>query len=104
MNFSIDKKIIEQIIVIILSHKNVEKIVVFGSRVGGDFKETSDIDIAIYSRNWSSTDINIVKNSLEEDIKIPQKFDLVNFYSLFKKSLREEIMTKGMTIYESKKN
>lgn len=97
----LDIKLLFQIVQLVLNYKKVEKIVIFGSRAGQRFKDTSDIDIAVFSKNWSGKDINIVKHNLNEDIKTPLKFDLVNFYSLSKDKLKKNILEKGEVIYES---
>jgi len=88
----------------ILAFKRPEKIVIFGSRATGDFKNTSDIDIAVFAESWSDKDINLVKNRLDERVKTPLKFDLVNFYAVSKERLRKNILENGRTIYESPKN
>ncbi len=100
----IDPKISNQIINLILEYKIPEKIIVFGSRVKGEFKKTSDIDIAIFGKAWTDRDINIIKNKLDEFIKIPLKIDVLNFYSLKKESLKEKILKEGIIFYETRKN
>jgi len=101
----LSKKFIAQIVDLILARgKKVEKIVIFGSRASGEFKNTSDIDIAVFSRDWQDKDTNIVKHHLEELIKTPLKFDVLNFYSIKKCALKENISKKGRIIYESGKN
>jgi len=57
----VDNAVAEQIIKIILSYKRAEKIVLFGSRTAKNFKRTSDIDIAIFAKEWSDRDLNIIK-------------------------------------------
>ena len=98
----LSKKIKEGIINTILSHKKAEKIVIFGSRAGKDFKKNSDIDIAVFGKNWTDKDINIVKFNLEEGLKTPLKFDVLNFYCLNKETLKKEILKDGRVIYEEK--
>ncbi|MBU0897497.1 MAG: nucleotidyltransferase domain-containing protein [Candidatus Omnitrophica bacterium] len=104
MNTQLDKRLSQQIVELIVNYKKPEKIVIFGSRAGDNFKETSDIDIAIFGRNWTDTDINIVKFNLDEYIKTPLKFDLLNFCNISKASLRENILNKGRVIYDSGKD
>ena len=99
---AIDNEIKRQIIDIILSHKCVEKIVIFGSRSCEEFKKTSDIDIAIWAKAWTGTDVNLVLDRLEENVNTPLRFDLVNYYDLTKEKLKTEINEKGNVIYESK--
>lgn len=100
----LNKSILTQIKQIILDYKKPEKIVIFGSRVNGTSKRTSDIDIAIFGRNWSSTDINLISDKLEENIETPLKLDVVNFYALSKKELKANILREGKVLYERKKN
>lgn len=94
------KKLVQQI----RRYKEPEKIIIFGSRAANNFKITSDIDIAIFGKGWSDKDINIVKYTLDEVIKTPLKFDVVNFYSVKKHKLKKEILNKGRIIYEHNKN
>jgi len=98
----LDSKITKAIVDLINGYKKAEKIVIFGSRAGAGFSVTSDIDIAVFGREWSASDLNLVKHRLEEEVKTPLKFDLVNFYRLDKKDLKENILNQGVVIYESK--
>lgn len=101
---ALNKVILDKIIKIILSHKSVEKIAIFGSRATNSFKETSDIDVTIFAKGWSDKDVNIVKDALEENIKTPLKFDIINFYSVTKDRIKKNILQNGRVIYESRKN
>ena len=91
----------EKLIELIIAHKPVKKIVVYGSRATSDYRKTSDIDIAIVDENWTSSDISLVHFNLEEELSIPLKIDLVNFYNVSKQSMKDAI-NKGITLYESK--
>jgi predicted nucleotidyltransferase len=89
-----------KIIKMILSYKKAKKIVLFGSRAKETYSGASDIDIAILDEKWSDKDINIIKNNLEEHVKTPLKFDVVNYYLLSRKKLRGNILKYGKVIYE----
>ena len=102
--FGLDKQILAEIIVIITDQRPLERIVLFGSRASGDFQDESDIDLAIFGKDWDSSDINVVKAMLEEGISTPLKFDVIHFDTLEKDSLIKEITNEGITIYEPKKN
>lgn len=101
---NINNAVLSQIIKTILTHKQVEKVLLFGSRANGGFKEASDIDLAIFAKNWSDKDLNLVKDKLEHSVKTPLKFDLLNFYKLSKVTLKKEILKEGKVIYDSEKN
>ena len=89
----------KQIINVITNYKPVDKIVIFGSRCGSRYKKTSDIDVAIYGKDWTSTDINIVHDKLEENIHTILKFDLLLVNNLRKEYFKKEI-EKGVIIYD----
>jgi len=96
----VDKEILGEIINLIVRYKKPEKIILFGSRANNDFKKTSDIDIAIFGREWTSRDIDTVRHNLDESIKTPLKFDVLNFYDITKDTLKKNILEKGKIIYE----
>ncbi len=100
----LNKKLLTQIVTLILNYKKPSKIVLFGSRVNKEFKKTSDIDIAIFGKGWKDRDINIIKNKLDEFIKTPLKFDVINFYDIRKSTLKKNILKNGMIIYKSQKS
>lgn len=91
---------LEQIVRIIIEYKKPEKILIYGSRAKGSFKKTSDIDIAIFAKDWTNKDINLVKHRLDEELITPLKVDVVNFYDLEKKSLKGNILKEGRVLYE----
>lgn len=95
------KDVIRKVITIIRGVKEPEKIVLFGSRVQGGAVGTSDIDIAVFGKEWSSRDLNIAKHRLEHEVCTPLKFDLLNFYELKSSRLKKNILTSGRVLYES---
>lgn len=101
---NLNKRILAQIVKLILAYKKPERIVIFGSRVSDNCRDSSDIDIAIFGKGWTDKDTNITKHILEEYIKIPLKFDVLNFYALTKGKLKENILKKGEAIYDSGKD
>lgn len=98
---ALDRRLADEIVRIILSHKKASKILLFGSRARQDGKKTSDIDIAIVDRDWSGKDINLVKNALEDQLKTPLMIDVVNFYTLGKPELKDRILKEGKVLYGS---
>ena len=103
-SMKLSKTIKQNIIKVILGHKKPQKIVIFGSRSAGTNSKTSDIDIAIFGKRWSDTDINVVKNLLEENVKTPLKFDVLNYYAVSKDTLKKNIIKTGKVIYDSGKD
>jgi uncharacterized protein len=66
------------------------EVILFGSRAKGNFREGSDIDIAIKSKNLSQADIEVLRNQYE-NLFLPWKLDLVLYSSIEEPALREHI-------------
>ena len=96
--------ILDRVVGVIRGVKEPEKIVLFGSRARGDAGETSDIDIAIFGKDWTDQDLNGAKHLLEEEVRTPLKFDLINFYAVSNPRLKKNIETTGRVLYESGKD
>lgn len=89
----------EQIINVFSELKLVEKVMLFGSRATNRYSETSDIDLAIFGENLTSTDINLIHDQLEENIHTPQKFDVLLYQDIRKAELKKHV-DNGVVIYE----
>ena len=74
---------------------NIEKIYLFGSRARGDYKERSDIDLAISGGDCTgfSLDVQDITSTL-------LFFDVVNLDGVVQRELLESIAKEGVCIYE----
>jgi len=71
------------------------KIYLFGSRARKDYKESSDIDIAIdIGRKMTIQELSRAKNVLE-GLNIPEKIDVVDMQSI-PENLKTIILTEGI--------
>jgi predicted nucleotidyltransferase len=79
-----------------LAHKyHVKKVILFGSRARGDFKRTSDIDIAVDGGDFVRFAIDI-----DEETSTLLEFDVINLQRDMQEELRKSIDTEGRIIYE----
>lgn len=79
---------------------DIKKAILFGSRARGDFKNASDIDIAI-EFSVSNKDNFIKLFTKLEDLNTLYKFDIVDLESLNDDSaFKKEITKDGIIIYE----
>lgn len=90
------QSLIDEIIIIAKKH-NVAKIVLFGSRARGDFREKSDIDLAIYGcKNF--VDLSV---ELNEDLWSLLELDIISMDEKYvSKELIAEIERDGVILYE----
>lgn len=72
----------------------VDKVLIFGSRARGDYKRTSDIDLAIKGGD-------VVKFTLKmEETSTLLEFDVVDLDGSITQELYSSIMAEGKIIYE----
>ena len=80
----------------------LEKVLLFGSRARGDYRRTSDIDIAVFTKEISHTEQNLIEHAINE-LPTPLKIDVVFMDRLKKEKLISNIIKEGVVIYEQGK-
>lgn len=72
----------------------IEKVLIFGSRARGDYKVTSDIDLAVKGGD-------VVRFTLRmEDTSTLLEFDVIDLNSRITPELYQSIIEEGKVIYE----
>jgi len=90
-------------IVTILSHyPKVENAYIFGSRSKGNFKIGSDVDIALKGPQLDFGIISKISYQLNEETKMPYKFDILNYHSINEPALNDHIDRMAIEIYNKK--
>jgi predicted nucleotidyltransferase len=74
---------------------DVKKVILFGSRARGDFKRTSDIDIAVEGGDFVRFALDV-----DEETSTLLKFDIVDLKRNIQEELRNSIEKEGIVIYE----
>ena len=90
----IKSKVLQEIVQ--LAKENcIEKVILFGSRARGDFKERSDIDLAFHGGNSTNfiLDVDELTSTLLE-------YDIVDLDKPVRKELLESIKNGGVVLYE----
>jgi len=84
--YGISQNALDKIKAVLCSHKNIENVILYGSRAKGNYKEGSDIDLTI---KGNLTFENLTKISLDLDnLNLPWKIDL----SLYNQIENEELL------------
>ena len=73
----------------------INKVILFGSRARGDYRRTSDIELAVTGGEFErfALDVNEETSTLLE-------FDIINLDREMQKELRDSIGREGKVIYE----
>ena len=88
---------LELIINILKSYSSIKKAIIFGSRAMGNYKNGSDIDIALSGESIQDI-LPRVWGDLESDIPIPYKFDLINLDTTESEELIKHIAENGIEL------
>lgn len=74
---------------------DVDRVILFGSRARGDFKRTSDIDLAVKGGDFARFALDV-----EEETSTLLKFDIVDLNRDVQEELLESIRKDGRVLYE----
>ena len=112
MNSGTDKKpgiggLTEQdlttIIEVLEQHTLVDQALLFGSRAKGNYKNGSDVDIALKGRHLDFKAITRISYLLNEETKLPYRFDVLDYYKT-NEAIAAHIDRVGIVFYERKEN
>ncbi|MCF6172138.1 MAG: nucleotidyltransferase domain-containing protein [Bacteroidales bacterium] len=93
------KSDLNNVVSILNKNKKISGVILFGSRAKGNFKEGSDVDLALKGTALNLNDI--IDLSLEIDqLFLPYKFDLIIFDRIKEAALIEHINRVGIVLYE----
>ena len=92
--YGIDPKVICQINDLANRH-HIKTVILFGSRARGDFRRTSDIDLAVQGGNVCRFRLDV-----EEETHTLLTFDVIDLCSDLSPELRDGLSKEGVLLYE----
>lgn len=94
----LEDKLKNELKTIFSKYKEIEKVLLFGSRAREDNKYNSDVDLCLFGKNI--THLIQAKISMDiDEINTPLSFDILNFNELTKQELIDNIINEGVEIY-----
>lgn len=97
LNFGLPPKTIDCLMTYFKSKTDIEKVLIFGSRARGNFRNGSDVDFAIWTDNheyfyriWGELD----------ELPTPYKFDVIDYKVLSHEGMKNSIDKDGVIFYE----
>ena len=78
-------------------HPAIERAILFGSRAKGNYKNGSDIDLAIFGP-CSGSELGTIAWELD-DLLLPWEIDLLQFDTIDNADLRDHILRVGQVFY-----
>ena len=99
MKFGLSTDTIEKINAIFAKYPSVEKVIIYGSRAKGNYKNGSDIDLTLIGEKITNQDRTNIFFDLD-DLPIPYSFDLSIFSKLDHEDLKDHINRVGKVFFE----
>ena len=93
-NTGIRDEVIEEIRALAKKY-NIRRVILFGSRARGDFKRTSDIDLAVRGGDFCRFALDV-----DEETQTLLEFDIVDLDGTLQEELLESIRKEGRILYE----
>lgn len=90
----IRQTVLDEITALALKH-HVKKVILFGSRARGDFKKTSDIDLAVSGGNFARFALDV-----NEDTSTLLEYDVIDLDRNMQEELLDSIRKDGVIIFE----
>ncbi|MEY4875215.1 MAG: hypothetical protein RL708_364 [Bacteroidota bacterium] len=82
-------------------YSEIETAILFGSRAKGNYKNGSDVDIALKGKNLTDGIINKIHFELNNETLLPYKFDVLNYQTITNKELQEHIDRVGKILFQA---
>lgn len=103
MKFGLKKDTIDLICSVFEKHPPLEKVIVYGSRAKGNYRNGSDIDLSCFGNDLTLTILHQIENDID-DLLLPYSFDISIFSHVSNESLKEHIERVGQVFYDTKRN
>lgn len=98
MKYGLSKDLLVKLNTIFKEYPSIEKVILFGSRALGKYKNGSDIDLSLVGIDLDLSLLNSVANNLD-DLLTPYSIDLVIYEKIDNPRLKEHIDQVGHVIY-----
>ncbi len=99
--FGLSSFILDQFTQVFKRYPEIQSVMIYGSRAKGNFREGSDIDLAVFAPKLSLLDFANLCSDLE-DLPVIFKIDCVHFENIKRQILKEKISQEGQLIFSLK--
>ncbi len=97
--YGLSDKEFDEMTAIFGKFKNLEKVILYGSRAKGNYKKFSDVDITLEGDNLTLADLFQIQDLLYES-DLPYMYDVSIFSSITNPDLIDHIKRRGIVIWE----
>ena len=97
--YGLSDKEFDEMTAIFSKCKNLEKVILYGSRAKGNYKKFSDVDITLEGDNLTLADLFQIQDFLYES-DLPYMYDVSIFSTITNQDLIDHIRRRGVVIWE----
>lgn len=99
MRFGLSETVIEELQSVFRRHKNIERVLIFGSRSKGNYRIGSDIDLAVIGNGIDYAQILNILCEID-DLELLYSVDLIDYNKKVGTPIGEHIDRVGQVFYE----
>ena len=96
--FGLAKRHYHDIVRVLSSYPQIERVLIFGSRAKGTEKPHSDIDLAVVAPDMTESEFSRLLDDLDA-LDLVFKLDVLHLDTLSQQKLRQSILTHGKLYY-----
>ena len=89
----------EEILISFPKHKEIERVMIFGSRAKINYKQGSDVDLALFGEDITLDILGSIQNYLNEETLLPYQFDILHYEKISNSLVKENIDLWGKEVY-----
>ena len=97
--FGLKKTTLERINTVFLHYPEIEKVLLYGSRAMGNYRQGSDIDLTLFGDKLTYKQLNQIEIELDE-LMLPYSIDLSLFHHIDNQDLVDHIHREGKVFYQ----
>ncbi len=96
--FGLNSNTLQQITTILAKFTAIDRVVIYGSRAKGNYKNGSDVDLCLFGE---SIDLHLVYSIIQalDDLLLPYKFDITVYDKISNNELKEHIDRVGIEVH-----
>ena len=98
MPYGLKEEVVARINSIFAAQPDIERVILYGSRAMGNYRDASDIDLTLVGERLSLEQLLRIENDLD-DLMLPYKIDLSVFHALDNPDLIDHIRRVGTQFY-----
>lgn len=97
--FGLKESTINKIIAVFAKYTQIDKILLYGSRAKGNYRNGSDIDLTLIGDQLNYSQLSGIESDID-DLFLPYSFDISIFKDIDNPDLVEHINRVGVVLYE----